>query len=171
MNVRELVRTPGTRRHVALRSPMSGLTTPVAAVPSTVPVAIDADVDSVVEGLLVTGEVTATARLSCVRCLQELDSKVRVQVRELFSLDGEEVEEEGYVVLPGDLLPLETLVRDAVVLALPDAPLCRADCAGLCPVCGGDRNVVDCSHETQTDLRWQPLAELSRAEEPDPDPR
>src|SRR4029450_9366668 len=125
VNVRELVRAPGTRRHVALRSPLSGLGPAVAEAPGAPPVALDADIDSVVEGLLVTGEVTAPAHLSCVRCLRELDTEVRVQVQELFALDGEQAEEEGYAVLPGDLLPLETLVRDAVVLELPSAPLCR----------------------------------------------
>ncbi|HKE99292.1 MAG TPA: DUF177 domain-containing protein [Actinomycetes bacterium] len=170
VNVRDLVRSPGARRHVTVRAPMPGLGTGIAAVPAASRVTIDADVDSVVEGLLVTGEVAAPAELSCVRCLRELDGEVRVQVRELFTLDGEPVEE-GYAVLPGDLLPLDTLVRDTVVLALPETPLCRPDCAGLCPRCGADRNVTACAHEAEVDPRWQALADLARARDPHPEPR
>ena len=44
---------------------------------------------------------------------------------------------------PGDQLDLEPMVREAVLLELPLAPLCRPDCAGLCPECGANRNEVD----------------------------
>jgi DUF177 domain-containing protein len=161
VHVRDLLRTPGGRKHVDLRFTPSDLGTPVATVDPATPATLVAEIDSVVEGLLVTGRITATIRLSCVRCLTTVDETVQVDVRELFALDPADAEEEGYAVVPVDLLPLDTMIRDALVLALPGAPVCRPDCAGLCPQCGADRNTADCGHGTDVaDPRWLPLAGL-----------
>jgi uncharacterized protein len=161
VHVRELLKHPGAHRHVVLRGTLPGVTSPVARVPADVPVLVEAEVESVVEGLLVSGDVTTTATLSCVRCLTERPQEVRVEVQELFALDSREAEEDGYAVLPDDRLPLDTMVRDALVLAFPFSPLCRPDCAGLCPVCGANRNEVDCGHDAgAVDERWEALAGL-----------
>jgi uncharacterized protein len=167
VDVRELLQQPGARKHVVLRAALPDLATPVASVPAGAPVTVDAEIESVVEGLLVTGKVAAKVALRCVRCLREVDHDLEVEVRELFSLDpaGGEDEDEGYAVLPDDRLPLDTMVRDALVLAFPSFPLCRPDCAGLCPVCGADRNTTDCGHGEAgaTDPRWAALAGLRQA--------
>ena len=162
VHVRELLNRPGAHRHVVLRGGLPGVTSPVAKVPPDVPVLVEAEVESVVEGLLVSGTVRATAVVRCVRCLRDLDHEVEVEVRELFVLHPGDDEDEGYAVLAGDRLPLDTMARDALVLGFPAFPLCRPDCAGLCPVCGADRNTVDCGHGgTETiDPRWAGLADL-----------
>jgi uncharacterized protein len=164
VDVRELLKKPGAHKHVVLRAPLPGLATPVASVPADSPVTVDAEVESVVEGLLVTGKVRATVSLRCVRCLRDVDLDLEVDVRELFSLGpgGGEDEDEGYAVLPDDRLPLDTMARDALVLAFPAFPLCRPDCAGLCPECGADRNTVACGHGEPGvhDPRWAALAGL-----------
>jgi uncharacterized protein len=161
VHVRELLKHPGAHRHVVLSGMLPGVTSPVARVPADVPVLVEAEVESVVDGLLVRGEVSSTATLSCVRCLTERQQEVHVEVQELFALDSREAEEEGYAVLPDDQLPLDTMVRDALVLAFPFSPLCRPDCAGLCPVCGANRNEVDCGHDADVvDERWAALAGL-----------
>ena len=164
VDVRELLSKPGAHKHVVVRAPLDDLATPVASVPPDRPVTVDAEIESVVEGLLVTGTVRATAVVNCVRCLREFDQELEVEVRELFALEPrrEEDEDEGYAVLPDDRLPLDTMARDALVLGFPAFPLCRPDCAGLCPVCGADRNTVDCGHGgTETiDPRWAGLADL-----------
>jgi uncharacterized protein len=162
VNVRELLQRPGAHKHVVLRAPLPDLGTPVASVPPDSPVTVDAEIESVVEGLLVTGTVAATAVVSCVRCLRDVEHEVAVQVRELFALDPDDSEDEGYALLPDDRLPLDTMARDAIVLALPAFPLCRPDCAGLCPECGADRNTRDCGHggSGATDPRWAALAGL-----------
>jgi uncharacterized protein len=172
VDVRELLQKPGAHKHVVLRAPLPDLATPVASVPADSPVTVDAEVESVVEGLLVTGKVRATVALRCVRCLRDVDHDLEVDVRELFSgsgsrsaglgpRDGED-EDEGYAVLPDDRLPLDTMARDALVLAFPAFPLCRPDCAGLCPECGADRNTTDCGHGEPGihDPRWAALAGL-----------
>ncbi len=164
VDVRELLQKPGAHKHVVVRAPLDDLATPVASVPADRSVTVDSEVESVVEGLLVTGTVSATAVVNCVRCLRALDHEVEVEVRELFALEpgGGRDEDEGYAVLPDDRLPLDTMARDALVLGFPAFPLHSPDCAGLCPVCGADRNTVDCGHGgTETiDPRWAGLAGL-----------
>ena len=171
VDVRELLQRPGAHKHVVVRAPLSDLATPVASVPPDRPVTVDAEIESVVEGLLVTGRVTATAVVNCVRCLRDFDLELEVEVRELFALEPGDDEDEGYAVLPDDRLPLDTMARDALVLGFPAFPLCRPDCAGLCPVCGADRNTVDCGHggTEQLDPRWAGLADLRTGVQEDDD--
>jgi uncharacterized protein len=52
------------------------------------------------------------------------------------------------------------MVRDAVVLEMPFSPLCRPDCLGLCPLCGGDRNLGECPGHEESDPRWAGLGAL-----------
>jgi uncharacterized protein len=162
VDVRELLHQPGAHKHVVLRAPLDDLATPVASVPPDRPVTVDAEIESVVEGLLVTGKVSATAVVNCVRCLRDFDHNLEVEVRELFALEPRDDEDEGYAVLPDDRLPLDTMARDAIVLGFPAFPLCRPDCAGLCPVCGADRNADGCGHgdPARIDPRWAGLAGL-----------
>ena len=162
VDVRELLQKPGAHRHVVVRAPLEDLATPVAWVPPDRPVTVDVEIESVVEGLLVTGKVSATLVVRCVRCLREFDQDLEVEVRELFTLRPREDEDEGYAVLPDDRLPLDTMARDALVLGFPAFPLHSPDCAGLCPVCGADRNTTDCGHAGTEDLdpRWARLAGL-----------
>jgi uncharacterized protein len=169
VDVRELLQRPGAHRHVVVRAPLDHLATPVASVPPDRPVTVDAEIESVVEGLLVSGRVRATAVVHCVRCLRDLDRELEVEVRELFTLEPGEDEDEGYAVLPDDRLPLDTMARDALVLGFPAFPLCRPDCAGLCPVCGADRNTANCGHggTEPLDPRWAALAEVAVQEDDD----
>jgi uncharacterized protein len=171
VDVRELLQRPGAHKHVVVHAPLSDLATPVASVPPDRPVTVDAEIESVVEGLLVTGRVTATAVVHCARCLRDFGLELEVEVRELFALEPGDDEDEGYAVLPDDRLPLDTMARDALVLGFPAFPLCRPDCAGLCPVCGADRNSSDCGHggTEQLDPRWAGLADLRTGVQEDDD--
>jgi uncharacterized protein len=173
VDVRELLQRPGAHKHVVVRAPLEDLATPVAAVPPDRPVTVDAEIESVVEGLLVTGTVGATAVVTCVRCLRQFDQELEVEVRELFALEPAADDDRGYAVLPDDRLPLDTMARDALVLAFPAFPLHSPDCAGLCPVCGADRNSDDCGHgDPQTiDPRWAGLADLLDKEDDDARPQ
>jgi uncharacterized protein len=173
VDVRELLQKPGAHKHVVVRAPLEDLATPVASVPPDRPVTIDVEIESVVEGLLVTGTVSTNALVGCVRCLRQFDQELEVQVRELFALEPGDDEDEGYAVLPDDRLPLDTMARDALVLGFPAFPLHSPDCAGLCPVCGADRNTVDCGHSgSETiDPRWAGLADLRLSVQEEDDAR
>jgi uncharacterized protein len=102
----------------------------------------------------------------------ELDEKLLVTFMppsEMPSEDEEPANEEGTEVTEGDLdvfpfdgekVDLEPLFREQFVLAVPFAPLCREDCAGLCPQCGIDRNTGTCSCEKPIDPRLAALKGL-----------
>jgi uncharacterized protein len=118
--------------------------------------------ESVVEGILVTGSLTAPAHFTCARCLTPLSGEVRLEVCELFVAPGHEapVEEESYEV-HGEEIDLEPMLRDAIALALPLNPVCREDCAGLCATCGKDLNTGACEcTDEELDPRWAELSEL-----------
>lgn len=98
----------------------------------------------------------------CMRCLEEAAVEAEVDAREVDQGDTEDEElRSPYVV--EDELDLGRWAHDAAVLALPTQVLCRADCAGLCPVCGESLNDADPSaheHRTGGDARWAKLDEL-----------
>jgi len=165
LDVRELGRRPGSMRAVRRGIPApADLGVELARVPAGAPVELDLRLESVVEGVLVSGTVTAPVTGECARCLGPVSDTVTVDLRELFayadSATAETTDSDEVSHLAGDLLDLEPVVRDAVVLALPLSPLCRQDCRGLCPGCGAalDELPDDHTHAT-TDPRWAALAE------------
>ncbi len=106
-------------------------------------------------GIMVEGVVTVPAVLSCYRCVTEWEEEVVTRIRELVATDPDA--DTDYHV-NRDVVDLEPLVRDEVTLALPLLPLCRPDCRGLCPACGGDLNTGACpGHD---DVPTSPFAGL-----------
>jgi len=133
----------------------------VIGVPSGSPVELDLRLESVIEGVLVTGAATVEVRGECVRCLGEVSEELEVDVQELFVYPESDATEEEASRLAGDLIDLEPLLRDGVVLNLPFQPLCRPDCRGLCVVCGAHLNEEpEHSHEAPLDPRWEKLDRL-----------
>jgi uncharacterized protein len=142
----------------------------MARVPKGSPIELDLRLESVLEGVLVTGSADIQVIAECSRCLDTFDWRQEIDLTELFRYPptdarGSIVEEEDesddpLPELQDDLIDLEPTLRDAVVLDLPLAPLCREDCLGLCPACGvrleDDEQHV---HET-TDPRWAALSTL-----------
>jgi uncharacterized protein len=106
----------------------------------------------------------------CDRCGRPAPTEIRATsrmlvVRRRSSGGAGEVElsEEdlGVLEVAGDELDSEPLVAELVQLEMPTRPLCREECRGLCPVCGGDRNERDCDCEREvSDPRWSALSEL-----------
>ena len=138
LDVRELGRRPGSMRTVRRTVPApDGLGVELARVPTGEPVELDLRLESVVEGVLVSGTATAAVAGECARCLGPVADRVTVDLQELFayadSATEETTEEDEISHLVGDHLDLEPVVRDAVVLALPLSPLCREDCARAVP--------------------------------------
>src|SRR5262249_19566905 len=90
-----------------------------------------------------------------------------MQVHELFAPDASD-DGDVYPVSDGTV-DLEPLIRDAVLLAMPFAPLCRPGCLGLCERCGGDRNLNECTCAPEADPRWAALEPVrTHREEPPP---
>jgi DUF177 domain-containing protein len=96
----------------------------------------------------------------CFRCLEDAVLDLPISAREYQATDPED-EELRTPYLEDDRLNLSAWARDALALELPDKILCRADCAGLCPVCGKNLNNEPHDHgEPELDSRWAALAEL-----------
>jgi uncharacterized protein len=99
----------------------------------------------------------------CQRCLEGARTEIEIDAREVEQASaGDEELRSPYV--EGELLDVSRWAHDAIALALPAQILCRADCAGLCPVCGESLNDADPNdhrHESGGDPRWAKLRELS----------
>ena len=157
-NVADLLHHPGARRPVVIEAPVAGLAAGVARVAESDPLVVDVVLERVPEGIVVRGQVKGHWTGDCSRCLRAIDRELALPINELF--ETEPLEGETYP-LEGDTIDLALPVRDAVLLELPLAPLCTDDCAGLCPVCGNDRNENACDCEAApSDERWAPLREL-----------
>jgi uncharacterized protein len=174
LDVRDLQRTPGSMLTVTCDVPApAGLGVAMARVPEGSPIDLDLRLESVLEGVLVSGSADLEVTAECSRCLDPFDWQQEIDLTELFrypSTDARGVvvetdeADDPLPVLKDDTLDLEPVLRDAVVLDLPLAPLCSEDCLGLCSECGVRlADHPQHSHET-TDPRWAALSALT---EPD----
>lgn len=158
VEVGAICRAPGSRRHVAVEGELGDLAVSFSQVPTGSLVAFDGLLESVHEGILVTGTVRAHWAGECRRCLAPASGEIVVEVRELCA---EGLDDELVYSLEAEQLDLEPIVHDACILELPLAPLCQEACLGLCPECGADRNLEQCSCGPRADARWAPLVLLA----------
>ena len=155
IDVRDLLERPGSSKTVHVDERVADLRTELVEVPSDAPVQGDLTLESVVEGIYLHGSVRGVMRMRCARCLKEFDTPFDVALAELVSREPDE--EDDYRLEPDDTLDPEPILRDAVVLEMPFSPLHSPDCLGLCPICGGDRNLGECPGHEQVDPRWSAL--------------
>ncbi|MFC8850850.1 MULTISPECIES: YceD family protein [unclassified Micromonospora] len=171
LDTRDLPRRPGALRTLRRVVPApKDLGVELIGVPEGTDLDLDLRLESVSEGVLVSGTVSGRVKGECGRCLREIDDSVAVSVQELYAYENSTTDattdEDEVGRMQDDLIDLEPALRDAVVLILPTNPLCREDCPGLCPECGvhWDDLPADHSHE-QIDPRWAGLSQLNRTEE------
>ncbi|MDQ2748039.1 MAG: YceD family protein [Actinomycetota bacterium] len=175
IDIREVGRRPGSMREYRRSVPApTGLALDLIGVPQGAPLAVDIRLESVTEGVLVTGSATGPLTGECGRCLDPVSDELIVDFCELFaypdSATDETTEQDEVHRLDGDYLDVEPVVRDAVVLGLPFAPLCRPDCPGLCPTCGQRLDGLPPGHTHDVlDPRWAALAAFTDAAEHDPE--
>jgi uncharacterized protein len=144
--------------HVAIEPFMlAGESYPVCA--PTVPARLDIS-RTTGDGYVLRLRVEATLHGPCMRCLAPATPRFQVDAREVFQPGGGEELDSPY--LEEGVLDLASWAREALALMLPATPLCRDDCAGLCPVCGADLNAAgpDHAHEREPDPRWAKLSEI-----------
>jgi len=116
------------------------------------------------------GELRAKIESVCSRCLQPVELPIHAEFAERFvpavswgAEEQHELQEEdlNLAVFDGEAIELNDLVREEILLAMPVQVLCRADCKGLCPTCGIDRNTSDCQCAgVDVDSRWDKLKDL-----------
>lgn len=126
--------------------------------PPAVPVRLD--VSRTTTGYALRLRFTADLAGPCVRCLEDAAESVEVDAREVDQPGGDEELESPY--LQTDELDLRSWARDALALALPVQIVCRADCRGLCAICGVNLNEAgpEHRHEQAPDPRWAKLSEI-----------
>jgi len=163
LTVLELRRRPGTQHDVRIATPLPDLAISSAHVPEDADVTVGATLEAIEGGITVSGTVTAPWEGECRRCLETVTGTIEATLSEVF--EPNPVEGETYP-LEGDEVDLEPVVRDAVLLSLPLAPLCREDCAGPAPeafpaVVEGDEPASDGDDEERPpDPRWAGLEQL-----------
>ena len=151
----DLRRHPGDRLVVAGPVDIDGLAVTTAAVAGSTG-DVDLVIESLSDGVTVTGTVGFRWIGSCRRCLDETSGSGSADISEVFK---DHPDDEQLLAIAGDTVDLTPVIREAVLLALPLAPLCRDDCAGPDP----DHfpvTTADDDGEAPTDPRWAALAEL-----------
>jgi uncharacterized protein len=165
VGVTDLVRRLGTRRPVRRAAPLPGLAITTAALDPATDVVADLELESIANGVVARGTITARWTGSCRRCLDPVSGTVVVDLREIFQRDP--VDGETYPLVD-DILDLEPMVRDVLLGSLPLAPLCSEDCRGPDPDAfptsvegeSDDAEDVTRSDGPPADPRWAALDQL-----------
>lgn len=149
------------------------------SVPAGELIEVDARLESVTEGILLSADVYAVAQGECIRCLDPLEIVIERKIQELYNyeptnergkkrkrttedLTTQDLEVAEEFIMEGDILDLESPIRDAIVLSLPTNPVCSQQCLGLCPDCGGKWADLTEEHAHEViDARWASLGSLS----------
>src|SRR5439155_2967812 len=113
IDVRDLLGNPGAHRREALRGTLDDLGTEVAWVPSDEPIIGDVRLESIVEGVLVSGRLSGMFQMRCARCLKEFDAPFEVEVHELFVSEPADDTDDYPLEVEGSI-EVEPMVRDAV---------------------------------------------------------
>jgi uncharacterized protein len=166
LNIARLGRRPGSMMTVQETVPSpSRIGIELVAIEKGAPLDMDLQIQSVSEGVLVTGTVAAPTVGECARCLTPVTGHVEIDLTELYAYPDStteattEADEVGHVV--DQTVDLEQPIVDAVGLALPFSPLCTPDCQGLCPDCGIPMATAEPGHQHEKiDPRWAKLASM-----------
>lgn len=179
LNTFELPRRAGEMKEYELDIEVSeNVGVPLIFVPAGEIIEVDARLESVTEGILLSAQIFAQAKGECTRCLDPVEVRIEKKIQELYayaatvgrakkSVVEDELDIEDELMMDGDIMDLEIPIRDAIVLELPFNPLCSPDCLGLCPECGGKWAELAADHaHASVDARWAALESLE-IEEPD----
>jgi uncharacterized metal-binding protein YceD (DUF177 family) len=101
------------------------------------------------QGLLVQVNMRGDAIAECGRCLSSFMQPLEVEFTDLYAFTRNSVTELGLILPDNAKIELAPILREEMFLAMPISPLCRADCRGLCPVCGENLNENKCSHQEE----------------------
>lgn len=168
IDTRRLGRRPGSMLeiHTTVAAP-ARLGLDLIAIEAQSPLDLDLRLESVSEGVLVSGTVSADTAGECSRCLEPFSSHVDLTLTELFaypdSVTDETTDGDDVYRVDDDSIDLEPAIADAAGLNLPLRPLCSADCPGLCTECGVLLAITEPGHSHEIlDPRWAALAEKVR---------
>jgi len=115
----------------------------------------------------VSGKIDARVEVECDRCLKALEVPVSAKFA-LEYITGQQyesthvaelsTEEMAVSVFDGEAIDVDEIVREQILLAVPDRALCNDYCKGICSNCGTDLNSGNCNCESsEIDPRWEAL--------------
>jgi uncharacterized protein len=158
VNAAELLRRPGNDKDLAVTVTAEDLELVEPRIAPSADVVLAVHVESLSTGLVVSGTISTDWADTCRRCLADVGGTLVAHAREIYQVTI--TDEEAFPIV-GDQIDLGPMTREAILLELPIAPLCKADCAGICGQCGADLNVTSCTCETLiVDDRWAALDAL-----------
>lgn len=169
LDVSRLSRQPGSMLEISREIPAPGdLAVAMARVPEGSAVDMDLTLESVVEGIWVSGTADVEVQAECSRCLDPISWSESISLEQMYRYPPTDArgaiieavdEDEDTPEVVDDTIDIEEPLRDAVVLALPLAPLCSPDCGGICPACGERVEGQPHDHPVN-DPRWSALESL-----------
>ncbi len=116
------------------------------------------------KGISLTGDMATVLQSNCARCSEPFLEPLHVALEERFikgTVENASDDEDAYQ-FEGDTLELSHMVLDNLFLHLPIVSLCREDCKGLCPNCGCNLNITQCSCQPDDPVKNSPLAALEQ---------
>lgn len=120
------------------------------------------------QGLVVHVQAQGLTTTQCGRCLVDFEQRLRADFTDLYAFSLKLASESGLVLPETGQLDLAPSIREELLLSIPINPVCRSDCKGLCPVCGENRNLVQCDHGQEViDPRLELLKSLKDKQEGD----
>lgn len=155
VNALEMLRRPGTVKEVDLHVAPEVVGIEDSRLVSGAEISVQLRCESLSDGIVVLGHIGAEFHGDCRRCLGPIVATLTIDVRELYQLV---VSDPDAFAIHNDQIDLGPMVRETVLIELPDAPLCRLDCAGLCPICGVNLDQGSCGCQAPViDSRWAAL--------------
>lgn len=111
--------------------------------------------------VILSGDVNATLKLTCSRCLKKFDYTVNIKVNEKFT-DSEIInKDEDIILINNGYIDINEVLENNIILTLPIKRLCKQDCKGLCPKCGTNLNDSTCNCiKYEVDPRWAKLKDM-----------
>lgn len=170
VSVTNLIHRPGTMETLTEVVPApADLGNALIGVEEGSDIDLDIRMESVVDGILVTGSVVVDVHGECSLCLDPIDYEMSANIQELFVFEkapagGPEDEVDEQYAVEDDSIDLEPALRDAVILQLPFQPVCRDTCQGLCADCGARLEDDPGHHHEVLDPRWSALQGLLGAD-------
>ena len=158
INIIEMTRRAGTLKDIEITIPVSTFDFADKRLNDETEIEIALQLESINGGIIVQGTVTGQSQLLCGRCLRNIEYANVASIDEMYQRVPDNPD--AYPIV-GESLDLQPMVREMVLLSLPDTPLCKADCPGLCPQCGADLQSAPCGCQAQRlDERWAILDHL-----------
>lgn len=158
VNVIELLRRPGTIKEISATIDHDDFDFQDDRIVDE-PVEVAIHLESLTNGITVTGSARARWRGECRRCLAPVNQRGEIALNELYQTT---IEDPDAWQITGDQIDLLPMVRENILLSIaPAGPLCRPDCPGICQHCGKDLSEGPCDcGEPPRDARWSVLDDL-----------